>query len=252
MSVGHRTQAETHGRTAWLCAELADHPALRGWVCSTRSKIAFWDGRLRDAVQHARRGASFQVPGTVAVLLACQQADAWAELGAAREAQAALDGAATAYEQHRGLDDIGGLFSCGAARHANYASAVHLRTGTAREALAFAEQGLVELGQLRIRAYGTEAQLHITRARASLLIGDADAVTAALGPVLSLPLDHRTAPVVQRLRKLAQAAARSPIGDSAAGRQLQDAIGGFHREPLAPFRALSSAAPTPALITDHE
>lgn len=231
--LGYLPQADTHGRTAWLCAELADHTGLRAWVCSTRSKVAFWDGRLREAVQHARRGSTLRPPGTAAVLLACQEADAWSELGATTEAQAALRRAATARDEQTGLDDIGGLFSCSAARHANYASAVHLRTGTAQAALAHAERGMDELARLTLRAYGTEAQLHISRARAYLIVGDAEGVTAAADPVLALAADHRTAPVTQRLRELAREAARSPMGDSVTGLHLQDAIDVFCRESTA-------------------
>lgn len=80
--LGHRAQAETHARAALLCADSADDPGLHAWVASTRSKLAFWDGQYRQAVQHVQLGASHQAPGTVTVLLHCQLADAWAEVGA--------------------------------------------------------------------------------------------------------------------------------------------------------------------------
>ncbi|MGE7439938.1 XRE family transcriptional regulator [Kitasatospora sp. NPDC001175] len=280
--LGYRAQAETHGRTAWLCAELADHPGrtawlcaeladhpgrtawlcaeladhpgLRGWVCSTRSKVSFWSGRLREAVQHAQRGAACRPPGTAAILLTCQEADAWAELGAHREAQSALQRAADAGDQELAQpanDDIGGLFSCASARHANYGASVHLRGGTAQAALAHADHGLAELARQSIRAYGTEAQLHITRAGALLLSGDTDEVAAAIAPVLALPGDHRTAPVLQRLRELASAAARSPMADSRGGLHLQGAVDVFCRESAAAL-ALSPGAPTTAWITEHD
>jgi transcriptional regulator with XRE-family HTH domain len=42
--LGNLRAADTQGRTAWLCAEMAGHVELRAWVASTRSKVAFWDG----------------------------------------------------------------------------------------------------------------------------------------------------------------------------------------------------------------
>ncbi|MER7673110.1 XRE family transcriptional regulator [Kitasatospora sp. NPDC096128] len=225
--LGHQPQAETHIRAAMLCADMAADPGLQAWTCSTWSKIAFWDGQYREAIQHATRGLSYQAPGTVNILLHCQQADAWAEAGARSEAQAALGQAeeAAALELAGAIhDQVGGLLSCAPGRHANYGAAVHLRGGSADRALEHADRGLTALRQQRVHALGTEAQLHITRAGARLLAREPDGVLDALTPVLALPAEHRTAPVRQRLRDLARDTAASPLGDSAAGRQLQDAV----------------------------
>ncbi|MFD0351516.1 XRE family transcriptional regulator [Kitasatospora aburaviensis] len=250
--LGHRAQAETQARAALLCADSADDPGLHAWVASTRSKLAFWDGQFRQAIQHAQHGAANQAPGTVTVLLHCQLADAWAEVGARTEALTALGQAeeAAAHDQAGMIyDQVGGLFSCPAGRHANYASAVHLRGGSAPQALAHADRGLTALQQQRVRAYGTEAQLHITRAGAHLLARDPEGVLDAIVPVLALPAEHRTAPVRRRLRDLARDTAASPMGDSAAGLRLQDAVETAVREAA---HALSPAAPTSAWINDHD
>ncbi|MFF4350275.1 XRE family transcriptional regulator [Streptomyces sp. NPDC001530] len=121
--LGQLRDADTQGRAAWLCAELAGHNVLGAWVLSTRSKVAIWDRRFRDAINYARRGASYRTTGTVAVLLACQEADGWSELGARDEALAALARAAEARDAITGEDDIGGIFACQPARQENYASA---------------------------------------------------------------------------------------------------------------------------------
>ncbi|MFD7828546.1 XRE family transcriptional regulator [Kitasatospora sp. NPDC059803] len=250
--LGHRSQAETHARAAMLCADMAGNPGLHAWTWSTRSKLAFWDGQFRAAIQHAERGAAYQAPGTVSILLHCQSADAWAEAGARAEAQAALGRAQDAAELGLSTtlhDQVGGLFSCLAGRHANYGAAVHLRGGSASEALAHADRGLAALRQQRVRALGTEAQLHITRAGAHLLACEPEGVLDALGPVLALPAEHRTAPVRRRLRDLARDTAASPMGDSGTGRRLQDAIETAVREAA---RALSPVAPTDAWIGDHD
>lgn len=221
--LGQLRDAETQGRTAWLCAELAGHDQLRAWTLSTRSKIALWDGRLRDAVNHARRGASYAPSGSAATLLACQEADAWSILGARAEAQAAITRADPSGDALL-ADDLGGLFSCDATRRANYAGAVHLRTGSPDRALA--EVGAALAGPGR-PAYGTLAQMHIAEASAHLDLGAPDGAAEALHDVLALPADRRMLPVVVRIREFAAHLGRSSSGSGRPAQELQGAIAGF-------------------------
>ncbi|MFJ7147297.1 XRE family transcriptional regulator [Streptomyces sp. NPDC100445] len=200
--LGQPRDADTQGRTAWLCAELSGHNDLRAWVLATRSKVAFWDGRLREAINFARRGTAYRTTGSVAVLLACQEADAWSELGAAGEAMGALTRAVDAREAETGHDEVGGIFACQPARQENYAAAVRLRVGRPADALHAADNALSMLSMQRIRAYGTEAQIRIVQAAAHLATGEAAGALEALAPVLALPPDHRLAPVTRRLSEL--------------------------------------------------
>lgn len=236
--LGQLAAADTQGRTAWLCAELSNHDGLRAWVSSTRSKIAFWDKRYREAVNHARRGATFSVPGTAGALLALQEADAWAELGAHDQAAEALFRADSARDQQAGADDIGGIFSCGPVRHANYSSAVHLRSGRPEDALAEADGALALLTREPVRAYGTEAQIHIIRATAHLAAGVHDGAFEALLPVLALPPEHRLVTVTTRLQQFGARVARSSWASSAPAREIQGAVEVYCRES-APRLALS-------------
>ncbi|WP_371671879.1 helix-turn-helix transcriptional regulator [Streptomyces sp. NBC_00289] len=214
--LGQLPDAETQGRTAWLCAELAGHNDLRAWVLSTRSKVAFWDGRLRDAINFARRGTNYRTTGTVAVLLACQEADAWSELGAPNEALAALTRANDARTAMSGEDAVGGIFACQPARQENYAAAVQLRLGRPADALRSADNALTLLTVQPVRAYGTEAQIHISQASAHLAAGEAEGALEALTPVLALPPDQRLAPVTRRLGELCSGITRSQAGGTAA------------------------------------
>jgi hypothetical protein len=245
--LGHLTAADTQGRTAWLCAELAGHDGLRAWVLSTRSKIAFWDGRYRDAITHARRGASYTVPGSAAVFLALQEADAWAELGATQEADTALARASTVREQETGADEIGGISSCDRVRQGNYTSAVHLRAGRPAAALTEAESALRLLSHQTVRAFGTEAQIHIIRATAHLAAGATEGAYEALRPVLSMPPERRLDTVAKRLRQLAANVARGNLAGTPAGRDIQGAVEVYCRES-APRLALSPSGPGPAWI----
>ncbi|MFE7529368.1 hypothetical protein ACFU7Y_27150 [Kitasatospora sp. NPDC057542] len=225
--LGHKRQAGTHIRAAMVAAEMAGDPGLQAWVAATCSKLAFWDGQFRAAIQHAERGAALQAPGTVTVLLHCQAADAWAEVGARAEAKASFGRAERASEldlANAFHDRVGGLFACTGGRLANYGAAICLRGDDPTRALSHADRGLAALQRQDVRPLGTIAQLHITRAGALLLAGEPEGVLDALSPVLALPAEHRTAPVRRRLRDLARHAAGSPMGASAAGRRLQGVV----------------------------
>ncbi|MEU6557839.1 XRE family transcriptional regulator [Streptomyces sp. NPDC046915] len=237
--LGQLRDADTQGRTAWLCAELAGHNDLRAWVLSTRSKVAFWDGRLREAITFARRGASFRTMGSVQVLLACQEADAWSDLGAEQEALTALGRAEDACSAATGEDEVGGIFTCHRARQENYAAAVQLRIGRPADALRAADNALALLSTQRVRAYGTEAQIHISQAAARLTTGEAEGALEALMPVLALPPDQRLAPVTKRLNELSSGIGQPHSGTAAVG--LRAAIEEFCVNSV-PRNALSPGA----------
>ncbi|MFM9493694.1 XRE family transcriptional regulator [Streptomyces galilaeus] len=224
--LGQLRDADTQGRTAWLCAELAGHNDLRAWVLSTRSKVAFWDGRLREAINFARHGATYDTTGTVAVLLACQEADAWSELGAQDEALTALEQAEDARAAMGGEDEIGGIFACQPARQENYAAAVQLRIGRPADALRSADNACALLAVQPVRAYGTEAQIHISQAAAHLANGEAEGALEALAPVLALPPDHRLEPVTRRLSELRASIGR-PYASGTATVGLRQAVEEF-------------------------
>ncbi|MFF2094884.1 XRE family transcriptional regulator [Streptomyces sp. NPDC058202] len=213
--LGQLRDADTQGRTAWLCAELAGHNDLRAWVLSTRSKVCFWDGRLREAIAYARRGATCRPAGTVSVLLACQEADAWSQLGAHDEAIEALNRAEALRDSVLEADDVGGIFSCQPARQENYAAAVHLRVGEPVKALRAADNALALMATQTVRAYGTEAQIHISKASAHLATGEAEGALEALAPVLAMPPDHRLTPVTRRLYELTSGLGRQTGGATA-------------------------------------
>lgn len=220
--LGQLQAADTHGRTAWLCAELTGSDDLRAWVLSTRSKIAFWDGRLRDAINLARRGASYNPRGTAGVLLACQEADAWSTLGAAENACGALARADAARDRISGTDEVAGLFSCSDYRHANYGAAVLLRIGQPRDALREVERALTD--PQRPQAYGTVAQVRVSQATAHLALGDPDGAAEPVRAILAIPPSRRLEPVTRRVRELADALARSHMGSSSAARVLRQGI----------------------------
>ncbi|MEN8655136.1 hypothetical protein ABCR94_32270 [Streptomyces sp. 21So2-11] len=103
----------------------------------------------------------------------------------------------------------------------NYAAAVHLGTGHPRAALRETRTALEP-----VRAYGTEAQIHISHASALLGCGETEGIMDALLPVLAMPAERRMGPVTQRMRELAVALGHGPAADStgitAARRTLEE------------------------------
>lgn len=68
----------TQARTAYVCADNADHHGMRAWVRGLQSLIAYWDGRHQEASKYAALGISqvAGVTGTSTVWLSCLQARA--------------------------------------------------------------------------------------------------------------------------------------------------------------------------------
>jgi hypothetical protein len=121
LDLGHYQQADDLARTAWLCADLADHPGMRGWVRGLQSLIAYWDRRPAAAVDLAADGVSHVTDGSIAVRLAALQARAAAACGDHRGALAALEAADTARHRLRVDDETGGVFTFPDAKQAAYA-----------------------------------------------------------------------------------------------------------------------------------
>ena len=82
--------ALTQSRTAYLCADQADHDGLRAWVRGLQALITYWDGRLNESVRYAQQGAQFaeRSSSTAAVWLPVSEARAWAALGNVAATQA--------------------------------------------------------------------------------------------------------------------------------------------------------------------
>ncbi|WP_328851233.1 helix-turn-helix domain-containing protein [Micromonospora globbae] len=225
--LGHPAAAESQARTAWMCAEMVRDNTLRAWVLSTISKIHLWERRFDEAANAAARGFSHAVEGTAAVMLACQEADAWAEIGAAEPARQALRRAEEA-RQNAGNDSVGGLLACGVVRQHNYAGAVLLRIGEAASAIEHADHALAEAAADPSVAYGTLAQIRIWAASAHLNANSLDGAISMLSPVLTLPPEQRLDPLVHRLRDLGRTIASTPsLRASTEARRIQAAITDF-------------------------
>src|SRR5262249_54135907 len=157
------------------------------WAMVVASKAAFWDGDFAFAAECARNGQQHAATGTALVMLACQEGDAFQQMGLISEADGAVERAKEAREHIVGADDVGGLFSCGSARRANYELAVHLAARRPQDAIAAAEDAREAFASGDQWAYGTWAQVHFGLAQAQIMLNNLDVAGNVLDPVLSMP-----------------------------------------------------------------
>lgn len=225
--LGNLEAARIHGATAQTCAEMAENPELAAWAAVVRSKTAFWAKDYLTAVNLAREGARHAAPGTALVMLACQQADAWAKLGAGLETARALEDAARAAEHHSGIDSLGGLFTCRPGRAMNYAAASYGEIAHHGKALDAADAAFAAFEREGGYGFGTIAQTHLSRMLAHAGAGDLDAAASAARPVLDLPEERRLATLRARFAPFATALAAPSMRTSRVAAPLREEITEF-------------------------
>ncbi len=237
--LGALEAAELQARTAWACAEIADDAESTAWALSVQAKIAFQRRDYTKTVELTRRGLRYDSTGTSRVMLVCQEADALSLLGATDKATESIRRADTEADRIHGADSIGGLLSCGPARHANYAAGVYLLAGRTDLALSEANRALDQLNSSGIYGFGTVAQLHLTRTAAHVRAGQIDGAAEAARPVLDLPPERRLATLTERLKPLTRVLDRPALRGST--------LAGSLRTEIAEY--CTAASPTPRELT---
>ena len=234
--VGRHSEAETQARTGWLCAELAGADGLRAWVRATQSKVAYWDGRIQESARLADDGLRFAASDSARVLLASLGARAWARLGNADEAHAALARAADERE-HAGEDEVGGLWGFSEAQQSYLAGSTYLWLREPEEALRAADRAvwLYEVGNQADRFYGAETLALIDAATAHLQANELDGAAEKLQPVLSLPQEQRLETFTLRLGEMRDTLRRSRHAGSRPAVDLQRQIEDFRSEAIGRF-----------------
>lgn len=236
--LGHAYAAETHSRTAWLCADLAEDDGLRAYTRWVQSNVAYWSGDYRRAADLAMGGEIFATTGTSALRLASQRARAWSAMGDRREVERALARAQAQRDRVESTSSEPGVMHFSRGKAAYYASEVRLGLSgveNARHALADAEEALQIFSQDEpdaCREFVVAAQLDSVAA--TIELGDVDAAEEQLLSVLALPVDHRTVPVVERVRKVRARLARRHLRTAGIARSLDDAVQVFVTEAPVP------------------
>jgi hypothetical protein len=239
--LGHSYAAQTHTRTAWLCADLADDNSLRAYVRWVQSNVAFWDGDFPQAAQIANSGQRYATKGSNLLRLASQEARAWAACGQAADVEKALAMASSAREQ--GMpDDQAGVFRFDPGKAAYYASEVRLALGgesNARRAAGNAIEALhlFEQGPVAQRSPEFVAAARLDLANAQLALHDLEGASGQVRTVLQLPVECRTQPIVGRIAATAETLSTTKFTHSGLASEL--------REEIALFRAYSAQRDLP-------
>jgi tetratricopeptide (TPR) repeat protein len=237
--LGELALADSHARNGWTLADQADHDGLRALLLSARSKIDFWRRRYGEAAKHARRGYEYNPPGTLRVLLACQEADALQAIGKIEDAMEALTRSERTQDAIRTQDDVneadelGGIFGCGIARQSNYSIATYLRSGSMDQALLQVHRAETAWRDGEEWAYGTWAQVQIGAAIAHLMNGEMDGAALILRRILDEPAEKRLATLTTRLhREVTPLLTSSAIGQSKLAFTLREGISDYSNSPI--------------------
>lgn len=233
--LGHSYAAETHTRTAWLCADLADDDGLRAYVRWVQSNVAFWDRDYKHAAELARSGQRYATKGTNLLRLASQEARAWAACGEVAAVEKALAASTDARDQGTG-DDQAGVFRFDPGKAAYYTSEVRLALGGRRNA-----ERAVEAAResLRLFAEAPEAQrspefvaaARLDLANAHLALDELDGAAEQIRTVMALPVESRTQPIVGRVASAGQTLTEDRFTHSAQSLQLREEIAMFRAYP---------------------
>lgn len=220
---------------------------MRAWVRGLQSLIAYWDGRLPDAVDFARDGARYRNQGSVAARLPSLEARACAARGDKQGALAALDRA----EQARAValdNDDAGVFTFPVAKQAVYAGTTLLGTSDrAYAGRAVRESShalaLYESAAPIERSSGDMLAARLDLASAYLVRDELDGTQEHLKVVLAAPQVRRTASIVRRAANIGQRIAGSRYASSPQGTQIRGEIMAFCASPpaLPPGTAMESA-----------
>lgn len=242
-NLGDPTSAMAQARTAWTCAEQADHHGLRAWVRGTQALIAEWTRRPADAVKFARSGQDFAVTTDSRVRLASIEARALARLGEHGAAVVAIDRAQRARDDTGPDDDLaafGGILTFPLAKQLYYAGGVLTLAGHSdAERLALDAIDMYETGPVEQRSYGDEALARVDVATARLARGDLDGVRDALGLVLDMPAEQRIRQLCDGLERLRSGLLMPRLRDSPLCIELAATIDDFSGR-VGSVRALSS------------
>ncbi|MDG4828203.1 hypothetical protein O7627_02650 [Solwaraspora sp. WMMD1047] len=228
--------AMLQARTAVLCAEQAAHPGLQAWLRGLQSLVAYWAGRYAEAVRYADAGREHatQAGGTTAVWLPVSAARAYAALGNATQAKAAITEAEDAWTrvQPDEMDAMGGICTFNQPRTLYYAAdALAWLPNEAASAEEYSTRAVDAYADTHdpAWAFGDQAGSHADLAIARIAGRDLDAAADAIAPVLDLPTEQRINGIVHSVRRVHQAITRAGLANDA--RELIDNIEAFTHTP---------------------
>ncbi|WP_449061495.1 hypothetical protein [Planomonospora algeriensis] len=245
IDLGEPRMAGEHARAAWAHANTIGHTDLAVWARGIQATSNYWNDRPNDALVAVRRGEEHRPTGVAAARLNSIKARTWSHLGNSEETLRAVrdaqDARASVGSGPDDLSAIGGVFTWDQAREERCVSTALLQLVEGQYAtldpaalhrfthmiLTHAEQALAVARALPAEQQSPiiQATIILDIATAMLLRGDVPGAHEALRPVLALPENMRTFPVMYRLGVM-----KTPLGSvqqTRATRELQDALVGF-------------------------
>ncbi|HWD80981.1 MAG TPA: hypothetical protein VG497_18940, partial [Kribbella sp.] len=234
VDLGRPDIAEGHTRTAWACAEAADHDVLRGWIRATQHTAAFWQDDFTRAAEYAEDGLRYAA-GTSRLFLASAASADFARAGRADKARELLQ-LAEDLPVRQETSEPGGIFLCMPERAEGFWADTQLALGDARRTAVHADHSVTqfEAAPYVLRNVGSERMARLQQAKARLLLGELDGALEAVQPVLEAQVEYRVRPLIHRLAEVA--ALTAPYGRSSKARTLRDRIAEFTQLPGLPGR----------------
>ena len=234
--LGRSHDAMTHARTMFVCADNADHLGLRAWARGLQSLIAYWAGRMQEAVRYAEAGAMFtgDLRGTVTAWLPALEARAWAQLGQPIDARAAIERARDRRDQviPDELDAMGGLMAFPLAKQHYYAAGAYVFFGDADDAAEVEARAALELYDDPTDAHwsfsdqaGAQAELALARVHRGELAGACE----ALRPVLDLEPARRIGGILASADRVHQALRIERFARAQEAKDLREEIETFRQ-----------------------
>lgn len=236
---GEAHAAMLQARTAYLCAEQADHNGLRGWLRGLQSMVAYWAGRHNEAVRYAEQGMEYAAVGggTTAIWLPVSAARAYAALGDVDNAVGSIQRAETAWEhvQPDEVDELGGLCTFSTARTIYYAADALAWTPGQPDAERYAEQAVAAYADPTDAswAFSDQAGAHTDLAIARITRGELEGAAEALAPVLDLPPERRINGIRHSVQRVHATLTSSRASGDGAAAGMQEEIEAFMRTPVA-------------------
>lgn len=229
--------ALAQSRTAWLCAERADHDGARAWISGHQSLVSYRAGRPHDSLRYAQRGARYaqRAGNTTSVWLPASEARAWAVLGNAEAAREAIDRAERAGDHlpPDELDDLGGIATFARPRQLYYtADALSWLPTESVAADDYAHQAVATYPDPTHPewAFGGAAVSRADLALARITRGEVEGAAETLAPVFELPTDKRINGVIHSLNRVHRAL--TTASPSAPAGELQERIEDYTRTPM--------------------
>ncbi|MEU6966916.1 hypothetical protein AB0A71_04065 [Kitasatospora aureofaciens] len=236
--LGNPSAAMMQARTAFVCADNADHHAMRAWVRSLQSLISYWAGRPAEAADYADLGqaAAGSVRGTTSVWLACLSARAHALLGDGEATRAAIQRAedARANVEPDDLDGFGGIMTFPEPRQLYYVAeaTVHLGEDAALgESQSEAAVAAYRSASEEEWAFGDEAGAQSDLALARLARGEIEGAAEAVRPVLDLPIEQRNFGITSSAQRVHAALASGGRRATGVAADLREEIEAFTASP---------------------